>query len=137
MYPDSVSNNFKKIDVIIVVILIIIAGAVLISVGYIKPPITTTTPEIRFIQDDAQKILKVTDVSSEVFWENVIVYGDKFDRGSLGPKVVVGDEITNCQGTITIIFELKKTPLIGVRSGMCIDLVLFIGIKEEVFCFED
>jgi predicted secreted hydrolase len=97
--------NFKKIDVIIIVILIIIAGAVLISVGYIKPPITPTTPEIRFIQDDAQKILKVTDVSSEVFWENIIVYGEKFDRGSLGPKVVVGDEITNCQGTITIIFE--------------------------------
>ncbi len=36
--------NFKKIDAIIIVILIIIAGAVLISVGYVKPPITPITP---------------------------------------------------------------------------------------------
>ncbi len=97
--------NFKKIDAIIIVILIIIAGVVLVSVGYIKPPITPITPEIRFIQDDAQKILKVTDVSSEVLWEDIIIYGEKFDRGTLGPKVVVGDEITNCQGTITIIYD--------------------------------
>ncbi len=97
--------NFKKIDAIIIVILIIIAGAVLINVGYVKPPITPITPEIIFIQDDAQKNLKVNDVDSEVLWEDITIYGDSFDRGSLGPKVVVGNEITNCQGTITIIFD--------------------------------
>ena len=105
------SYNFKKIDAIIIVILIIIAGAVLISVGYVKPPESLITPEIRFIQDDAEKILKVTHVDSEVLWENIIIDGDNFDRGGLGPKVVVGDEITNCQGTITIIFDPTSEPL--------------------------
>jgi hypothetical protein len=105
------SYNFKKIDAIIIVILIIIAGAVLISVGYVKPPVSLITPEIRFIQDDAEKILKVTHVDSEVLWENIIIDGDNFDRGGLGPKVVVGDEITNCQGTITIIFDPTNEPL--------------------------
>jgi predicted secreted hydrolase len=99
------NHNFKKIDAIIIVILIIIAAVVLISVGYVKPPISPITPEIRFIQDDAQKILKVTYVGSEVLWENIIIDGENFDRSGLGPKVVVGDEITNCQGTITIIFD--------------------------------
>ena len=99
------STKIKKIDAIIVVILIIIAGAVLFNVGYVKPPYEPETPKIEFIQDDAQKILRVIGVDTEVLWEDIQIDGDNFDTSGLGEEVVIGNEITNCEGTITLYFS--------------------------------
>ena len=99
------SSKLKKIDAIIIVALLIIAGAVLIKVGYVEPPIVPITPEIEFYRDDAEKILRVVNVDSEIYWSDIKIYGDNFDKGFLGAQVVVGDEITNCEGTITIYYK--------------------------------
>lgn len=96
--------KIKKIDAIIVVILIIIAGIVLFNVGYVKPPYKPEMPKIEFIQDDAQKVLIVTNVDSEVLWKDIIIEGDA-NTERLGEKVVIGNEIIECEGTITIIFN--------------------------------
>lgn len=96
--------KFRKIDAIIIVILLIIAGVVLFKTGYVKPPGKPGTPEIHFVKDDANKILKVVYVSTEVFWKDISIDGT-CDKSGLGEKVVEGNEITACEGTITIIFK--------------------------------
>jgi predicted secreted hydrolase len=136
--------KIKKIDAIIVVILIIIAGIVLFNVGYVKPPYEPKTPKIDFIQDDAEKILKVNDVDSEVFWRDIIIDGDA-DRSLLGPKVVIGDEIKECKGTITIIFNPTGetlgswtfTPKIILPASITLPLGRTINPKDEGEHYKD
>jgi predicted secreted hydrolase len=101
------SSKFKKIDAIIAVILLIIAGIVLIRVGYIQDPIDPTPPNINFFQDDAEKKLIVKSVDREIFWFdiNIVETEGECDTSHIGAKVVEGDEITNCEGTVTIIYN--------------------------------
>ena len=98
------NSKIKKIDAIIIVALLVIAGVVLIRIGY-RPPPLPKTPEIEFLRDDAEKILKVTDIDSEVYWRDLRIVGDEFDTSFLGDQVVIGDEITNCEGTISIYYK--------------------------------
>jgi predicted secreted hydrolase len=98
--------KLRKIDAVIIVVLLIIAGVVLFRAGYVKDPRKPATPEIHFIQDDASKILRVEYVSTEVFWKDIRIQVDgDCDRSGLGERVVEGNEITQCEGTITLIFE--------------------------------
>ena len=96
--------KLRKLDAVIIVILLIIAGIVLFKAGYVKPPGKPATPKINFIQDDANKILRVESVSSEVYWKDIYIKGEH-DPSGLGERVVEGNEITRCEGTIIIIFK--------------------------------
>ncbi|PNX51791.1 MAG: hypothetical protein BV456_01910 [Thermoplasmata archaeon M8B2D] len=98
------SLKLRKIDAIIIVILLIIAGVVLFRTGYVNDPRKPDTPEIHFFQDDANKILRVDYVSTEVYWKDIYIQGEH-DSSGLGEKVVEGNEITHCEGTIVIKFK--------------------------------
>jgi predicted secreted hydrolase len=96
--------KLRKIDAIIIVVLLIIAGVVLFRTGIVKDPRKPGTPTINFIQDDASKTLRVDFVSTEVFWKDIYIDG-VHDPSGLGERVVEGNEITRCEGTIIIIFK--------------------------------
>jgi predicted secreted hydrolase len=96
--------KLKKLDTIIIIALIVIAGIVLIRAGYFEPPITTKTPRITFYQDDAEKKLIVQETSTDVLWKNIEIQGI-CDTSGLSEYVVEGNEITQCEGTITLVYK--------------------------------
>ncbi|UCB58372.1 MAG: hypothetical protein JSV67_07160 [Thermoplasmatales archaeon] len=96
--------KLKKTDIGIIVVLIIIARAVLLRTGYVSDPRKPETPTIEFFQDDSTDILKVISVSTEVLWKHITIEGE-CDRSGLGEKVVEGNMLINCEGTITLIFN--------------------------------
>ena len=96
--------KLKKTDIAIIAVLIIIAGGVLLKTGYVSDPRKPETPTIEFFQDDSTDVLKIVSVSTEVLWEYITIEGD-CDRSSLGKYIVEGNMITNCEGTITLIFH--------------------------------
>ena len=91
----------KKIDAIIIVILIIIAGVVFFKVGYIPDPTNPEPPSLKFQQDDVNNELIVTFVSKDVLWSDINITGD-CDKSLLSDYVHQGDIIFDCRGTITI-----------------------------------
>ena len=64
--------KLKKIDAVIIVIMLVIAGVVLFRVGYIEPD-KEHVPIIQFIQDDENNILTVLSVSEQVLWDDIFV----------------------------------------------------------------
>jgi len=96
----------RKIDAIIIVALIIIATGVFFKVGYIPDPINPKPPRIEFRQDDVNNRLIVTYVSTQVLWSDINITGD-CDKSLLTKYVHQGDEIIDCQGTITIRYKDK------------------------------
>jgi len=96
--------NFKKIDVIIIVILLVIAGFILFRGGYIPEPGKPTTPAIEIEHDDEANKLIVRSVSREVLWLDIEIQG-QCDKTSLGPYVTPGNEITKCKGTIILTYK--------------------------------
>jgi len=93
--------KLRKIDAVIVVILIIISVLVLFRAKFIEPPTVPEPPEIHFQQDDVNKKLIVTYVSDEVRWDELEISGD-CDKSKLGMMVVEGNEIADCSGTIIV-----------------------------------
>ena len=93
--------KLKKIDVIIIVILIIVSTIVLFRAKIIEDPRRDKPPEIHFLADDANKKLIVTYVSTIVRWDDLEIIGN-CDKSKLGSEVVEGDELTSCYGIITI-----------------------------------
>lgn len=91
----------KKIDVIIIIALIIIAGLVLIRMEVVQPPFEEKTPSINFFQDDANKKLVVLETSADVLWKDISIRGN-CDLSGLSKYVVEGNEIIQCEGTITL-----------------------------------
>jgi len=83
--------------------LIVIAGLVLIRMEIVSPPFEEKTPNIIFFQDDAEKKLIVHETSSDILWKNIEIQGS-CDRSSLSKYVVEGDEISQCEGTITLTY---------------------------------
>ncbi|GAI89981.1 unnamed protein product, partial [marine sediment metagenome] len=95
--------KFKKIDAVIIVALIIIAGFVILKIN-IKPPIgEKETPTITFIVDETGRKLIVDTVSAEVLWKDIKILGS-CTKSYLSTYVEEGDEITDCKGTITFIY---------------------------------
>lgn len=93
--------KLKKIDAVIIVIMIIISGLVFYKVGYKTDKEKDHIPNIEFIKDEENKILIVKSVSENVFWKDIDIEGI-CDKSKLGRYVVEGDEITNCEGSIQI-----------------------------------
>ena len=96
--------KIRKIDAIIVVALLIIAGIVLFRTGVIDEPGKKTTPRIDIDQDDAHNKLIIRHVSKDVLWLDITIQGE-CDKSHLGNKVIEGDEITSCKGTISLIYD--------------------------------
>ncbi len=93
--------KLKKIDVVILTILIIISVVVLLRTSWVKTPIEPEPPEIKFEKDDFNKKIIVEYVSEKVLWSDLEITGT-CDKSKLGKEVIEGDEITDCSGTITI-----------------------------------
>lgn len=93
--------SLRKIDTIVIVALVIIAGMVFLKVGYIPSPVEKKPPKVEFIQDDVNNKLIVSFVSTDILWSDIEIKGD-CDTSLLGEYVLEGDEIINCRGTITI-----------------------------------
>jgi len=102
--------KLKKIDAVIIVIMIIIAGLVLYKVGIEPKKEKQDIPVIQFFKDDENKILIVRSISKEVLWLDIEITGD-CDKSSLGKYIREGDRITDCVGTITIKHKPSETLL--------------------------
>ncbi len=96
--------KLRKIDIIIIVALIIMAAYVFHKSGYIQNPLEEKTPDIKFLQDEENFKIIVTYVSGDVKWNDINISGE-CDKSSLTTYVLKGDEITNCHGTITITYK--------------------------------
>ena len=93
--------RIRKIDAIIIVLMIVIAGFVFYNYGYIPKRDEEEIPNIQFIKDEKNKILTVDFVSKKVLWEDIEIEGE-CDTTSFGRYIVIGDQITDCAGTIVI-----------------------------------
>jgi len=100
--------KLRKIDAILLVALIVIAGVILFKVGYIPSPPKPEVPAINFEQDEKNHKLIVTYASTVVKWSDIRIEGDCNISG-LGMYVKKEDEITNCRGAITIIYKPTDT----------------------------
>ena len=96
--------RFKKIDAVIIVAIIIIAGAVLYKVGYLPSAPKSKNPVINFEKDDKNNKLIVTYVSTVVKWSDINIEGIH-NESSLSTYVVKDDEITDCSGEINIYYK--------------------------------
>jgi hypothetical protein len=96
--------KLRKIDAIIIVILMIIAGSILFKVGYIPSPPKEEAPAINFEQDEKNHKLIVTYVSTVIKWSDIRIEG-QCNISGLTTYVVEGDELTECSGQITLIYK--------------------------------
>lgn len=103
------SPRLKKIDAIIIVILIAITGIVLYKVGYIGKD-EKKIPNIQFIADEENRVLTIKFVSEKVLWDDIEIEGT-CDSSKLGDYVKKGDKITDCSGTISIVYKPTGTLL--------------------------
>jgi len=109
--------KLKKIDAVIIVALIIIAGFVLLKID-IKPPIgEKETPNITFTVDEVNKKLIVESVSAEVLWSEIEILGS-CTKSYLSTYVEEGDEITDCKGTITFIYKPNKEEIFSCKFAI-------------------
>lgn len=121
--------KLKKIDIIIIVALIIIAGTVVLKVDYIPKKIDKDIPIIEFAQDEDDYKLVVTYVSDIIKWSELEIIGD-CDKSQLSTYVVTDDEIAKCRDAITIkyksngeiigkwTFTYEETPPISLESEL-------------------
>jgi len=104
------NTKIKKIDAIIIVIMIAIAGFVVFKVGILPKGPENKIPEIEFIKDDEKNTLTVKSVSDEVLWSDIGIDGI-CDKSALGRYVKEGDQIKDCVGTIVIKHKPTNTVL--------------------------
>ena len=116
--PDQ-ENKKDKLPIIIVLVLclliiipVAIAATVYVYVsGMIGSSPSFNTPSIVFTQDDMANTLTVQYVSSStVLWSDIDVQGE-CDTSGQGMYVTVGDTLTNCTGTIRLVYVPTYTSL--------------------------
>jgi len=93
--------RMKKIDAIIIVIMIFVAGLVLYRVGIIQKPEKIEIPSIEFNENEDEETITVRSVSGRVYWKDISIEGD-CDKTNLGKYIQEGDLITDCVGIINI-----------------------------------
>jgi len=103
--------KIKRIDAIIVVAMIAVAGIVLYKVGYIGKDEQKKVPNIQFITDEENRVLTIKSVSEKILWDDIEIDG-LCDISQLGDYVKKGEKITDCSGTIKIIHKPTGTVLI-------------------------
>jgi len=126
--------KLKKIDAIIIIALIIIAGVVVLKIDYESPfrP-KEETPDIKFVVDDENKKLIVESVSDDVLWAKIDIMGS-CTRSYLGTYVEVGDILTDCKGTITLRYRPTGKQLISATFTLVLKppSSLIIGNERAV-----
>jgi hypothetical protein len=95
------SIRTRKIDAIIIIAMIVIAGFIFYRLGYIFDSDGPDIPDIQFKKDDQEKTLTVVSFSDKVLWKDIEIIGD-CDTSELGRHVAEGDKIIQCEGTVTI-----------------------------------
>jgi len=68
------------------------------------------TPLIQFVSFDVRRKILITSAETGIQWDSVLIVGD-CNTDHLGDYVTVGDEITQCSGTITISYLPTNTLL--------------------------
>ena len=104
-------DNTKLIIIIAVVIIAVILATVAIAAtmyvyvgGMMGPEPSYGTPDISFVKDEAGDTLMVAYAApTTVTWGEIEITGNCDTTGLTG-KITVGQKITNCDGTITIIY---------------------------------
>lgn len=96
------SPKIKKIDAILVAIMIAVTGIVLYKVGYIGKDEEKKVPNIQFITDEENRFLTVKSVSERILWDDIEIDGI-CDISQIGDYVLKGDKIVDCSGKIKII----------------------------------
>lgn len=101
-------GRLRKIDAIIVVILIVTAGIILLQAGYIKDITEEETPEMRFIKDLEKNTLRLVYISGDHYnWDDFEIQGE-CDYSKLKGSVRPNDIIYNCHGKIVILYKPTK-----------------------------
>ena len=95
------SLRIRKVDALIIVIMIVIAGFVLYNYGYIPERDKNNIPDIVFSKDEDKKTLTVESIIGKVLWADIEIEGD-CEKSNLGSFIAIGDMITECTGTIVI-----------------------------------
>lgn len=109
MQQSPQKDNTKLIIIIAVVIIVVILATVAIAAtmyvytsGMMGPSNHLITPEITFIKDDIEDTLTVASSdSASLTWEDLGITGNCDTTGLTG-SVTAGQEIIECDGTITI-----------------------------------
>jgi len=102
--------KLKKIDAVIIVVMIVIAGFVLNKIGIMPNPEVPEIPDISFFKDEENRVLVVKSVSDKVFWSDMEIEGN-CDDSILGGYIKEGDQISECIGTIIISHKPTDTIL--------------------------
>ena len=132
--------RMKKIDTVIIIIMIIIAGFVLYRVGLMPKTEESNIPDIQFIKDDANKTLTVKSVSSQkVLWNDDIEIEGECDKSNLGKYVSIGDQITDCIGVIyirhkptdTLLYTFKFASIPKLPSSILLSNMRDVSPEDE------
>ena len=116
MQPQKKNNNLIIIIVVVIAVLLIAIVAISATVYVYVSGNLGTPPEIpisiNFMKDNAERKMTVVAFDSDdSLWRDFEIKGN-CDTSNLGPKVDLGDTITNCYETI-IIIHIPTNTLIG------------------------
>jgi len=133
------SPRIKKIDTVIIIIMIILVGFVLYRVGYMPKTEESNVPDIQFIKDDANKTLTVKSISQKVLWNDDIEIEGECDKSNLGKYVTVGDQITDCIGVIyirhkptdTLLYTFKFASIPKLPSSILLSNMRDVSPQDE------
>ncbi len=95
------SIKLKKVDAILIVAMIVIAGIVLFQIGILPQKEKVKIPDIQFTQDVEKRTLTVKSFSEAILWSDIEITGT-CDKSDLGDYVTKGDKIQACSGNIVI-----------------------------------
>ena len=93
--------KLKKVDVILIVAMIVIAGIVFYEIGILPEEEKERIPVIEFTQDVEERTLTVKSFSETILWSDIQITGT-CDKSDLGKYVTKGDKIEECSGNIII-----------------------------------
>ena len=130
--------KLRKIDAVIIVLMIVIAGVVFYKVGYISEKKDENIPDIEFLKDDTNKTLTITSLSEKVLWDDIKIEGE-CEKSNLGRYIRVGDQITDCVGTITIrhkptdtlLYTFKFAPTPKFPYSLLLGLLRDVSPQDE------
>jgi len=91
--------KLKKVDAILIVAMIIIAGIVFFQIGILPEEEKSRIPVIEITQDVEKRTLTVKSFSQTILWSDIEITGT-CDKSNLGEYVTKSDIIKDCSGTV-------------------------------------
>ncbi|MDH7507304.1 MAG: hypothetical protein QHH15_05940 [Candidatus Thermoplasmatota archaeon] len=102
--------KLKKIDAIIIIAMIVIAGTIFFQFNVLPEKEKTRIPSIQFSQDTEKRTLTVKSFSDTLLWNDFEIIG-KCDTSDLGEYVTKGDKINYCSGILQVIHKSTKVEI--------------------------